>query len=132
VVLVLVAAFLAMQTRLAWYDFTEWGLCEAAAPFAETLGRLDHSAFWIAALAGLAAFLQDGQRRLYLGGTAACGLAVSVLCDGALTALRFVGWDWSVDFVLPLFTVALEVACAALLAFHIHRIAQRISAAALL
>jgi hypothetical protein len=127
VLLVLAAAFLAMSMRLAWYDFTEWGLCEAAAPLAETLGTLDHSAFWMAALAGLAAFLHDGGRRLFLARQAAAALAVSVLCDGALTALRLVGWDWSADFIVPLFTMALEGACVVLLVARLAAVARRVS-----
>ena len=131
VLLVLGAAFLAMQMRLGWYDFTEWGVCERTAALGGLLAELDRSAFLLATAAGFATFALKGSGRLLLFWTAAGLLAASVLCDGVLTAFRFAGWDWSVDFLVPLGSMAVEAACAGLLVFQI-RIAQRISAAAAL
>jgi hypothetical protein len=132
VLLVLGAAFLAMNMRLAWYDFTEWAVCENTAALGELLATLDRSAFLLAAATGLAGLLVHGRRRLFLYWMAAGLLTASVLCDGFLTAFRLAGWEWSIDFVVPLGSMALEAACAALLAFQLRRIAQRISAAAAL
>jgi len=131
VLLVLGAAFLAMHLRLEWYEFTEWAVCEATAPLGELLATLDRSAFLIATAAAVAAFALQDKRRLFLFWMAAGLLAGSVLCDGVLTAFRLAGWEWSADFLVPLGSMAVETACAAILVFQI-RIAQRISAAAAL
>jgi hypothetical protein len=129
VLLVLGAAFLAMKMRLAWYEFTGWGVCEASAPLAELLSTLDRSAFLVATATGLAGFAMDGARRLFLCWMAVALLAASVLCDGALTALRLAGWEWSTDFLVPLASMAIEVACAAVLAWRVQRVACYGSAA---
>ena len=132
VLLVLGAAFLAMKLRLEWYEFTEWAICERSEALSELIATFDRSAFLLATAAGLAAFALDGRRRLLLCGMAAGLLTASVLCDGFLTAFRLAGWDWSADFLVPLASMAVEAACAAILAFRLHRIAQRISAASAL
>lgn len=124
VLLVLGAAFLAMKMRLAWYELTGWGVCEASAPLAELLGTLDRSAFLVATATGFAGFALDGARRLFLCWMAVGLLAASVLCDSALTALRLAGWEWSADFLVPLTSVVIEVACAAILAWRVHRVAR--------
>jgi hypothetical protein len=46
-----------------------------------------------------------------------------VICDGLLTALRLSGWEFSADFLVPLFSMALEIAFAGILVFHIRRLA---------
>jgi hypothetical protein len=67
--------------------------------------------------------------RLRLWALAAVGLVASVVCDGMLTALRLSGWGFSVDFLVPLFSMAVEVACVALLVYQIHVFARRTAAA---
>jgi len=132
VVLVLAAMFLAMQTRLMWYDLTEWGLCENVAALCEMVGSIDRSAFLLAAFAGAAACVLAGSRRILLCSVAAGGLVASVLCDGVLTALRLADWDWSLYFLIPLSSMAVEIACAAVLLVRIRDVARcRSSASAL-
>jgi hypothetical protein len=117
-----------MKMRLGWYELTAWGVCERTAALGELFGTLDRSAFLLAVATGLVAFVLRGRARLLLFWTAAGLLAGSVLCDAVLTAFRLAGWDWSVDFLVPLASMAVETACAALLFLQI-RIAQRISTA---
>jgi len=130
VALALAAAFLAMKLRIEWYELTEWGLCEKVAPLAELVGSIDRSAFGIAALLAAAGWARPGRRLLFCSLAAACFL-LSVASDGVLTFLRLADWDFSADFLVPLGSMAVEAACAAILLLQI-RIAQRISAAAAL
>ena len=124
VVLALLAAFFAMKTRLMWYYLTEWALCEEVAALGETVGSIDRSAFLLAALAGVAACALAGKRRILLCSIASGGLIASVLCDGILTALRLADWDWSLYFVVPLSSMAVEVACAAVLVLRIRAVSR--------
>jgi hypothetical protein len=45
-----------------------------------------------------------------------------VVCDGLLTALRLSGWEFSLDFLIPLLSMAIEIVCASLLVIHIRRL----------
>jgi hypothetical protein len=58
---------------------------------------------------------------------------VSVISDALLTALRLPGAELSAGSLLPIFSIAIEVACAGVLVLQIRGIMQRaMSAAALL
>jgi len=146
VILVVAGVFLAMAARLAWYDLTQWGVCESTRALGETVGLIDRSAFWLASLGGLvswayirrhaaqAAFDPACRRRLgfffLLCALAAGGLVASVICDGVLTVLRLSGWDFSVDFVIPILSMTIEFACAVILVVKIRSTMQRTESAA--
>ncbi len=132
VLLVIAGAFLAMQTRLAWYDLTEWGFCEDVVALSETVGLIDRSAFLLAVGGAIAGWIYRRQLRRFsvVCRIATGGLIASVICDGVLTALRLSGWEFSVDFLVPIFSMAIEIACTAILVFHIRGIAQRMAATA--
>jgi hypothetical protein len=132
VVAIVVFAYFAMQARLAWYALTQWGLsAEARAPSA-VVASIDRYAFWLAVLVGIAAvaYAYRGQlRRFCLFCAVATGaLTVSVLCDGILTALRLREAAWSLDFLVPLFSMTIEVACAAALVFQLRGMLRRMAA----
>jgi hypothetical protein len=63
---------------------------------------------------------------------AAGGLVASVVCDALLTVLRLSGWEFSVAFLVPLLSMALEIACASLVVIHIRDIARRTASTAAL
>jgi len=145
VLLVLAGIFVAMKMRVAWYELTQWALCENALEFSETMGMIDRTAFLLAVAGGIAgwayvarrpaaASLPSCQARirrfLLLCSIAVGGLIAAVISDGVLTALRLSGWEWSAYFLIPLFTMAIEVACAALLVFHVREVARRMARAA--
>ena len=148
VVLVIAGVFLAMASRVAWYDLTQWAVCEATRPLGETVGLIDRAAFCFAVLSGIAGWAHAGrsqapiafdpayQRRLHrfllLCTLAACGLIASVVCDGLLTILRLSGWEFSVDFLVPLLSMAIEIVCASLLVIHIRGITRRTASTAAL
>ena len=56
VVLVIATVFLAMTTRLRWYDLAQWTLCEETRAMRETVGLIDRSTFWLAVIGGIAAW----------------------------------------------------------------------------
>lgn len=127
VMLVLAGVLLAMTMRVTWYDLTQWGLCESAIELGDKLGLIDRSAFLLAVTGGAAGWAWS-RVRLQLWKTATAGLVASVICDGLLTALRLSGWEFSADFLLPIASMAIEIAFAGILVFHIRRLAQRSAA----
>jgi hypothetical protein len=133
VMLALGGLFLAMQARLAWYELTQWGICEALMDVTETVGLVDRAAFWLAIAGAAGAGIYSAHRRLRsflaFSTIATAAIVASVLCDGVLTALRLSGWEYSSDFLVPIFSMALEIACAAALVHHIRGAARRISLA---
>jgi hypothetical protein len=141
VVLLIAGVFLAMASRVGWYDLTQWAVCEATRPLGETVGLIDRAAFCFAVLSGIAGWAYVGRsqapiafdpsyqrqlrRFLLLCTLAAGGLIASVVCDGLLTALRLSGWEFSVSFLVPLLSMAIEIVCASLLVIHIRGITRR-------
>ena len=148
VVLVIAAIYLAMTTRVTWYDLGQWALCEDRRALSGTIGLIDRSTFWLAVLGGIAAWAYIGSRHtpttfhpayreqlrrfFLLCSIATGGLIASVICHGVLTALRLSGWELSVDFLIPIFSIAIEIACAAVLVGHIRGITKRMASTAAL
>ncbi len=55
---------------------------------------------------------------------------VGVIGDGVLTALRLLATDFSAAFLIPIFTIALEIVCAGFLISHIRGVILRAAHAA--
>ena len=123
-------SYIAMKARLAWYSLAAWTLSEEARAVSAVLASIDRWAFWLAALAGLgaAAFAYFGRtRRFCLVGWLATGaLGVSVVCDAILTGLRLREATLSFGFAVPLFSVLVELTCAAMLAFYLRGLMRRL------
>lgn len=132
VVAVIVFAYFAMQARLAWYALTQWGLSAEARAISAVVAAIDRWAFWLAVLVGAVAVACAYRRHLrrfrLFGPVAAGALFASVLCDGILTTLRLREAAWSVDFLVPLLSMAIEIACVAALVFQLRRMARRMAA----
>ena len=62
---------------------------------------------------------------LFLSAVSAVALSVSVVGDGVLTALRLVGREFSVEFLIPISLMVIEIACAGILIFSIRSIVVR-------
>ena len=78
-------------------------------------------------------FYRPRLRRFFLLCAAATGaLGVSIVSDGVLTALRLPGAESSAQVLVPLASMAIEIACASILAFQLRRMAQRAAATAAL
>ncbi|HTP62386.1 MAG TPA: hypothetical protein VMJ14_09920 [Burkholderiales bacterium] len=148
VVLVIGGVFFAMKARIAWFALTQWVLSEEARAVSAYVVAIDRYAFWLSAVVGLAAWVTISRRRapaalhpsyrgqlrrfFLLCAIAAGGLLASVICDGVLSAIRLVETELSADFLVPVFSMAIEVACAAVLVFHIRCVARRMASTAAL
>ena len=152
VVLVIAGVFLAMKARLAWYALTQWALSDELRAVSGIVASVDRYAFWLSIAVGLAGWATISRRRapaafhpsfhpsyrkrlrrFFLLCTIATGaLIVAVIGDGVLTALRFLGTEWSADFLIPVFSMAIEIACAAVLVLHIRGVVRRMASTAAL
>jgi hypothetical protein len=142
-VLLIAAVFIAMKARLAWYGVVPFPLAEEARALGETVLAIDRWAFWLAVMAGLAGWMYIGGRRppgsftreysvqlrrfSLLSSAAAVALVVCVAADGVLTSLRLIGAQWSIAFLVPLISVAIEIVCAAVLVSCLRAMARHAS-----
>lgn len=62
---------------------------------------------------------------LLLCSAAGVALVVCVAADGVLTSLRLIGAQWSIASLVPLISVAIEIACAAVLVSSLRAMARR-------
>jgi hypothetical protein len=140
-ILIIAGVFAVMKVRLGWYAATQWALSDGARAFGRVVGSIDAFAFWLSAGLGVAAFVYIGSRGIpstfhavyrrqvrrfvLLCGAGAAALAVSVVGDGVLTALRLSGTDVSAGVLIPLLSMAIEIACAGILVVYIRAVAWR-------
>jgi hypothetical protein len=144
VVLAIAAVFATMKGRSAWFAAMDWRLDEATRAFAAPVLLADRCAFWLAVVLALGAIAYHWRHRsaagrdprvlrraggLCAGATAA--LAGCVVADAVLTALR-VGTDVGVAALIPIGSMAIEVACAAAVAYLIRDAGRRTALAAAL
>ena len=148
IILVVAGVFIAMKARVAWYALMQCAISQDIRTVSGIVGLIDRYAFWLSVIIGIggwayisglrvpAAFytvFRKQLRRSFLLCTAAAGaLVVSVISDGVLTALRLPGTETSAEFLIPIFSMAIEIACAGVLVFQIRTIMQRATSAAAL
>lgn len=140
-VLMIAAVFVAMKARLSWYGVMASPTVDPMRAFGEFVVVIDRWAFWLSFLAGIAcwryverlrvpaAFTAEYRVRLrrfvLLSSAATAALIASVVSDGVLTSLRLLATGWSAESLLPVFSMAVEVACAAALVSHIRGMMRR-------
>jgi len=142
IIAVIAAAFVAMKARIAWYAvMPQWVISEDLRTVTEVVGSIDRCAFWLSLIIGIVGWVYIGGRRIpavfhpafrrelhrcfLLCALATGALVVSVLSDGVLTTLRLSGAEWSGDFLVPILSVVIEIAGAAVLVSLICGIARR-------
>jgi hypothetical protein len=146
--LVIAGVFMAMKARVAWYAAMQWAISDDMKAVSGVVVQIDRYAFWLAIIVGLggwayirgrgipAAFHPAYRRQLrrffLLCTTAAAALVVSVISDGVLTALQLPGRELSAEFLVPIVSMAFEIACAGILVFHLRGIALRAASTAAL
>jgi len=147
-VAVIAGVFLAMKARVAWYAALNCALGDDVRDLGAWVGTVDRYAFWLAVVIGIGGFATMGSRqaswqvwpayrgrlrRFFLLCAAATGaLGVSIVSDGVLTALRLPGAESAAQVLVPVASMAIEIACAAVLAFQLCRMTQRAAATAAL
>lgn len=147
-VLAIGAVLMAMKVRVAWYAALQWAIGDDMRAVSGWVLRVDRYAFWLALIIGLGGFayirsrhipvtlhrsyLKQLRRFLLLCGLAATALVISVLSDAVLTALQLRGTEWSASCLVPMLSMAIEIACVGVLLAHIRSIALRASGTAAL
>ena len=140
-VLMIAAVFTAMKARLVWYGLVDCPGVSRMQALGEIVVSIDRYAFWLSFVAGIACWLYIDRLRVpavltdeyrvrlrrfvFLCSAAAAALIASVVSDGVLTSLRLVGADWSPVSLLPVFSMAIEIACAGLLVSYLRGITRR-------
>jgi hypothetical protein len=146
VILVIAGVFITMKARVAWYAVMQCAIGDDIRAISGIVGSIDRYAFWLSIIIGIGGWAyicghripaefhagyRNQLRRFRWLCTAATGaLAVSVISDALLTALRLPGAELSSESLLPIFSIAIEVACAGVLIFQIRGITQRATSTA--
>jgi hypothetical protein len=147
-VLVIACVFMAMKARVAWYAAMQWAIGDDMKAVSGFVVQIDRYSFWLSIIVGLggwayirsrgipAAFHPAYRRQLrrffLLCTTAAAALVVSVISDGVLTALQLLGTELSAESLVPIVSMAIEIACVGILVFRIRGIALRAASTAAL
>ena len=135
---------MAMRARIAWYAVMEpRAISEDIRAISAVVGAIDRYAFWLSLIIGIvgsvyiyisarripAAFHSAFRRQLHrcflLCALATAALVVSVISDGVLTALRLSGAQLSTEFLVPILSVAVEIAGAGVLVLLVRDITRR-------
>jgi hypothetical protein len=147
-IVVIAAVFVTMKSRVAWYAITEWTASDDMKAVSGIAKLVDHYSFWFSAVIGIACFayisarrispsLDAGyRRRLRLSSIlcliATASLTVSVISDGVLTALQLRGIECHAGAVVPVVSMAIEVAGIGVLAHQIQTMTRRAASIATL
>jgi hypothetical protein len=145
-VLVVASVFIAMKARLAWYAAAQWALGDDVRAVGGLVSRVDRYAFLLSVIIGLGGWLYIRSRRIpagfdpayrsqlrrffLLSGATAAALVVSVISDGVLTALLLQGMETSVQFMVPIVSMTIEVGCVGILVLQICRVTRRAASTA--
>jgi hypothetical protein len=147
VILTVAGVFIAMKARVTWYAAMQWTMTDDLKAVSGLIGSIDSCAFWLSFIIGIVGWVYIGSRpapaahpayrkhlrRCFLLSTAATGaLIVSVISDAVLTALRLFGTGLSVEFLVPVVLMGVEIVCASILIFRIQRTRQRTASTAAL
>ena len=127
-----------MRGRVAWSGLMQWALSDTLQPVGKVVLAIDRTAYILAFLLGAVGWTYVSSRRfsprfhagcraqlkrgLLLAIAAACPMVVSVIADAAVTALRLLEEQPPVAvFLIPLLSIAIEVAFAAVLVIAIGK-----------
>jgi hypothetical protein len=143
VVLLVAGVFVLMKARVAWYAVTQWAMSDGIKAVGPIVGLIDRYSFWLSVVIGIAGFTYIARSRIpqtfyptyrkqitrsfLLCAAATFALIISIISDGVLTALQLVGTEWCTAFLVPIVSMAIEIACASILVFQIRSVAQRMA-----
>lgn len=148
VIAMIAGVFVTMKARVAWFAATQLAMSDDMRAVSGIVVLIDRYAFWLSVLIGIGGFAYISSRRIpaafspayrkqlgrfFLLCKATTGaLIASVISDGVLTAFQLFGTGLSAGFLVPILSMAIELACAGVLVFHIRSMAQRTASAAAL
>jgi hypothetical protein len=133
-ILVIASVFVAMKGRIAWYAITGGGAGHDMTAVTTMVASIDRYSFWLSVIIGTGSFayvlgrpipaLVDVQYRKQLRCVlvsclaAIAPLVLSVISDGVLTAIPLVEAELCAWSLVPIGTMAIEIACVGILVFH--------------
>jgi hypothetical protein len=146
--LVIVSVFIAMEARIAWYAAMQWAISDDMRAVGNLVGLIDRYAFLSSLVVALGGWTYIRSRRIpsafdpayrrqlrrfsLLCGAAAAALVVSVVSDAVLTGLQLRGTGLSVEFLVPILSMAIEIVGVGILVSRIRGVTLRaVSTAAL-
>ena len=146
--LVIAGIFIAMKARIAWYVAAQWVIGDAMRAFSGVVISIDRYAFWLSVIIGVGgwiyirsreipaalhpAYRQQLQRFFLMCSAAAVALMISVISDAVLTALQLRGTASSMEFLVPVLSMAIEIGCVGILVAHIRDVTLRAASTAAL
>src|SRR5439155_22256879 len=126
-IFVIASVFVAMKARVAWYTAMQWAIGDDMRAISGPVLLIDRYAFWLAVVAGLGswayirtrqipaalhpAYRRQLRRFFLLCSLAAVALVVSVVSDAVLTSILLRGTQFSAEFLVPIFSMAIDIAC---------------------
>ena len=127
-----------MKGRAAWYGLMQWALSDTLQPVGKVVLAVDRATYILAFLLGAVGWAYISSRRvsprfhagcrvqlkrgLLLAIAAACPMVVSVIADAVVTTIRLLNERPPVSvFSIPLLSIAIEVAFAAVLVIAISK-----------
>jgi hypothetical protein len=147
-ILVMATVFVTMKSRVVWYVVTQWAASDDMKAVSGVAGLVDRFSFWFSVLIGIGGFayisgrrispvLDAGYRRQLRLSSILClvataSLTVSVMSDGVLTALQLRGAEFRAGALVPVISMAIEVAGICVLAFEVRSMTRRAASVAAL
>jgi hypothetical protein len=140
-----IAIFVAMKARVVWYVLMQWDSNAGWETVRATGLAIDRYGFLAAIGIALIGWLYISTRRapirfhvtynkelnrcIVLCGAAAAGLTVSVTVETVLTGIRLAEMEWCAAALVPILSLVIEMAAAALLVFRIRAMIRRTAVA---
>jgi hypothetical protein len=132
------AIYIAMMGRVAWYGLMQWALSDTLRAAGKMVLAIDRAAYVLAFMFGAVGWAYISSRRVSprfdaacrsqlnwsfrLALASACPMAVSVIADATVTALRLLNERPPPSvFLIPLLSIAIEVGFAAVLVIVIGK-----------
>jgi len=147
-VFVIASVYVAMKARIAWYAAAQWAIGDDMRAVSGLVLQIDRYAFLVSMIIGLGGFIYIRSRQIpaafhpayrrqlrrffLLCAATVAALVVSVSSDAVLTALQLRGPGLSAMSLVPILSMAIEVACVGFLVFHIRSVALRAASTAAL
>jgi hypothetical protein len=136
-----IAIYVAMKARVVWYALMQWEVSAEWEAVRATGLAIDRWGFFAAISIALIGWVYISTRRapirfhvtynkelkrcIVLCGAATGGLIVSVTVETVLTGIRLSEIEWCSAALVPILSLVIEMAAAALLVFRIRAMTQR-------
>jgi hypothetical protein len=145
-ILVIAIVFVAMKGRVAWYAVMGSTTDHDMTTVTSVVASVDRYSFWLSVVIGAGSFAyvlgrpipalvdaryRKGLRCALISCLAAIVLLVlAVISDGVLTTIRLVRAELCASSLVPIGTMAIEIACVGIMLFQFWIMRQRTASAA--